>query len=331
LGKRSGEIGNGRSATTGGKHVGCGHVGVNAAFKALDDGLDGLVRYREPLARHTTLRIGGPVALYLECDTVSDVALALEVLTAEGIEFTVLGRGSNVLAADDGYDGAVIVLGREFRRYALDTQGRLKAGAGVALAAIVQEAFSAGMTGLEFAVGIPGTLGGALCMNAGTRDEWICDVVESVVLYAAGHGLVSVRGPEVDWAYRGSSLARQGIILESTLRLNPGDTSRIRASMESSLKRRRRNQPVALPNAGSVFRNPEGDSAGRLIESVGLKGASVGGAQISDAHANFIVNAGDATAHDFLTLVHMARDAVLEQHGIELKPEIKFLGSFKSP
>lgn len=305
-------------------------MSVRTAYERLNGKLAGFVRVGEPLARHTTYRIGGPAALYVECDTVADIARTLEVLAEEDVAYTALGRGSNVLAADDGYEGAVIVLGRDFRRHSLDEAGRLSAGAGVALAAIVQEAFSAGMTGLEFAVGIPGTLGGALCMNAGTRDEWIGAVVESVVLYVPGTGLVSLRGPEIGWGYRGSELARRGLVIESALRLAPGDAVTIRAAMEASLKRRRRNQPLGMPNAGSVFRNPEGDSAGRLIESVGLKGVREGGAQISDMHANFIVNAGGASARDVLVLVHLARDTVREEHGIELKPEIKFLGSFKT-
>ncbi len=305
-------------------------MGTDAAYERLKGRLAGFVRADEPLARHTTYRIGGPARLYVECDTVADLGTTLEVLAEEKVDYTVLGRGSNILAADDGYEGAVIVLGRDFKRQALEDSGRLSAGAGVALAALVQAAFSAGLTGLEFAVGIPGTLGGALSMNAGTREEWIGAIVESVVLLVPGTGLVRLRGPEIGWGYRGSDLAKRGVVVESMLKLSSGDAAQIRGSMEASLRRRRRHQPLGLPNAGSVFRNPEGDSAGRLIESVGLKGVREGGAQISEVHANFIVNAGGASARDVLVLVHLARDTVREEHGIELKPEIKFLGSFKT-
>lgn len=297
------------------------------AYDRLRDALTGYVRAAEPLARHTTYRVGGPAALYVECDSVGDLVRVTDILVEEDVEWTVLGKGSNVLAADAGYDGAVIVLGRDFKRHSLEAD-RLRAGAGVALAALVQEAFSAGTTGLEFAVGIPGTLGGALCMNAGTRDEWIGSIVESVTMFAPGRGLTMVRGPEVQWEYRRTDLTDRGIVVEASLRLEPGDEWRIRANMEAALKRRRRSQPVGQPSAGSVFRNPEGESAGRLIESVGLKGATEGGAQISEIHANFIVTNKAATAHDVLALVHLARAAVRDRYGIELRPEIRFLGTF---
>ena len=302
-------------------------MSVACAYERLRGQLAGIVRRDEPLARHTTYRIGGPAALYLECDSIGDLSLALGVLSEEDVAHTVLGKGSNVLAADEGYLGAVIVLGREFKRHSL-VDGRIQSGAGVALASLVQEAFSAGLTGLEFAVGIPGALGGALCMNAGTREEWIGHIVESVTLLTPSEGLVRVRGPEIRWGYRHTDLPQRGVVVEAALKLEPGDEWRIRTTMEAALKRRKRHQPLGLPNAGSVFANPEGDSAARLIESVGLKGRRSGGAQISEVHANFIVNTGGASADDVLSLVRLARDRVREEHGIELRPEIRFLGSF---
>jgi UDP-N-acetylmuramate dehydrogenase len=171
-------------------------------------------------------------------------------------------------------------------------------------------------------------VGGALAMNAGSRDEWIGSVVESVTLFVPGQGLVGVRGPEIAWEYRRTDLPCRGIIVETVLRVVESDAVHLRRAMEASLRRRKRSQPLALPSAGSVFVNPEGDSAGRLIESVGLKGTRVGGAQVSDVHANFIVNTGGATAADVVELIRTIRDAVKESHGIELRPEIRFLGSF---
>lgn len=279
------------------------------------------------MSRHTTYRIGGPAALFVECATVADLALTTCVLAEEDVDWRVLGKGSNVLVSDAGYDGAVIVLGRDFKRHALD-EAHLRSGAGVILGAVVRDAFSEGRTGLEFAVGIPGTVGGALAMNAGSRDEWIGAIVESVTLFVPGTGLVSVRGPEISWGYRSSGLQGRGIIVEAVLKAEPGDMEQIRRTMEASLRRRKRTQPLSMPSAGSVFVNPEGDSAGQLIEASGLKGARVGGAQISDVHANFIVNAGGATAADVLDLVRRVRDTVKEAHGIELTPEVRFLGSF---
>lgn len=292
--------------------------------------LHGTVRRDESLARHTTYRIGGSAALYVECDTLSDLSATLDVLQDCQVEWTVLGKGSNILASDAGYDGAVIVLGRDFKRHSLEGT-RLKAGAGVILAALVQDAFAAGMTGLEFGVGIPGTLGGALVMNAGSRDEWIGEIVESVTLYAPGIGLHSIRGHEVAWGYRSTNLTGRGVVIEASMRLQHGDVIDIRRRMEAALRRRKRTQPIGTRNAGSVFVNPEGDSAGRLIEAAGMKGARRGGAQVSDIHANFIVNDGTATADDVVGLIREVRAAVKEVHGIELRPEVRFLGSFDAP
>jgi UDP-N-acetylmuramate dehydrogenase len=289
--------------------------------------MTGVVRERELMTRHTTYRIGGPSSLFLECDTVADLACATTILAEEGVEWIVLGKGSNILVSDDGYQGAILVLGKGFKRHAIEGE-QLRTGAGVILGAVVQDAFKAGLSGLEFAVGIPGTVGGALAMNAGSRDEWIGAVVESVTLFVPGQGLVGVRGPEIAWGYRRTDLPDRGIIVEAVLRVTESDAVHLRREMEASLRRRKRSQPLSLPSAGSVFVNPEGDSAGRLIESAGLKGARVGGAQVSDVHANFIVNTGGATATDVVELVTIVRDAVKESNGIELRPEIRFVGSF---
>lgn len=300
---------------------------VGEAYDRLRGTVEGHVRSDEPMARHTTYRIGGPAALYVVADSLADLAQTIRVCDEEGLDWIVLGKGSNVLVADAGYGGAVITLGRDFRKHALDGE-ELRAGAGVVLAHLVQEAFSQGLSGLEFAVGVPGTFGGALAMNAGSRDEWIGGIVESVTLYTPGIGLVAVRGPEVAWGYRTSGLTSRGIIVEGVVRLQRGDESRIRLTMEASLKRRRVSQPMGMPSAGSVFVNPEGDSAGRLIEASGLMGYRIGGAVVSEMHANFIVNSGGASALDVVRLVRHVRSVVNDQHGIELRPEIRFLGAF---
>ena len=302
---------------------------VGAVYERLHAQLVGVVKRAEPMARHTTFRIGGPAALYVECANLADLTLTIESCEAEGLDWTVLGRGSNVLASDEGYEGAIVVLGRDFKRHSVE-DGHVRSGSGVSLAALVQAAFNIGLTGFEFAVGIPGTLGGALAMNAGSRDAWIGDIVESVTLYVPRRGLVALRGSEVAWGYRRTDLPARGIIVEASLALRPGDRDQIRRTMEASLRRRKRTQPIGVANAGSVFVNPEGDSAGRLIESLGLKGASVGGATVSDVHANFIVNTGGATAADVLELVGRVRQSVEDAYGIELRPEIRFLGSFRS-
>lgn len=302
-------------------------MSIATAFSQLTKELSGVVRLDEPLARYTTYRIGGPADILIIADTLADLKAATAILDASQIEWTVLGKGSNILAADAGYRGAVIILGREFRKHFV-REGQLIAGAGAILAHVVQDAYAAGLSGLEFAVGIPGTVGGALAMNAGTGDDWIGSVVSQITVLQPTGELVSVRGHEVAWGYRSATLPARGITVECSLRVEQGDVISIRRRMDSALARRKRTQPIGLPCAGSVFRNPEGDSAGRLIENVGLKGVRSGQASISEVHANFIVNHGGATARDVLRLLHDARDTVLDRHGVELKPEIKFLGSF---
>lgn len=298
------------------------------ALRRLKGALDGEVTAGEAMARHTTFRIGGPAALFCRLDTLHDVTEALSVLAEEDVPWTVLGKGSNLLVADAGYEGAVLVLGREFKRHSIEGD-ELSAGAASILAHLVQEAFGLGVAGLSWAVGIPGTLGGALAMNAGTHDGSIGGIVESVTLYTPDQGLMLVHGRDIAWEYRRSGLMGRGIILESTLRVAPGDPTRIRAQMERSLRARKSGQPLGQPSAGSVFVNPPGDSAGRLIEAAGLKGHRVGGARVSPVHANFIVNEGGATAADVLALVRLVRARVLEESDVELRPEIRFLGQFE--
>ncbi|KAF0209196.1 MAG: UDP-N-acetylmuramate dehydrogenase [Actinomycetota bacterium] len=301
-----------------------------SAYEELRRRSVGDVRIAEPMARHTSLRIGGPADLFVVCDTLAGLSDTLDVLLAEGIPFTTVGKGTNLLVADAGVRGAILLLGKEFKRHACE-DGHIRAGAACVLAYLVQDAFSRGLGGLEFAVGVPGTVGGALAMNAGGRDAWIGSVTESVTLFVPEQGLVRLRGDEISWGYRTSGLPSRGIIVEGVLRLAPADPERIRLEMERSLKRRKSTQPLGSPSAGSSFKNPDGDSAGRLIEASGLKGTKLGGAWVSDVHANFIVNDGGATAADVVGLMSKVRTTVRDAHGIELQPEVRFLGEFAEP
>jgi len=303
-------------------------MSIRDARVRLKAALAGEVRAGEPMARHTTFRIGGPAELYCVLETLHDLTSALPILEEEEVPWTVVGKGSDFLVADEGYQGAVLVLGREFKRHSVE-DGTLRAGAASVLAHLVQDAFNTGLSGLEWAVGIPGTLGGALAMNAGTREGWIGQVVDTVTIFVPGEGLTLVHGRDVAWDYRRSGLAGRGIILEAALKVVQGEPHRIRAQMERSLKDRKATQPIGLPSAGSVFVNPAGHSAGRLIEEAGLKGARQGGAMVSPVHANFIVNEGGATARDVVGLMRTVKDAVRERTGVELQPEIRFLGHFE--
>jgi len=296
----------------------------------LDGMLSGSVFCDEPMARHTSFRIGGPAALFIECATVSDITRTLEVVRQNDMPWMVVGKGSNLLVSDDGFNGAVISLGSEFKKFAFpdreQDENLLVAGAGAILSNLVQAAFKNGYSGFEFAVGIPGTLGGALFMNAGSANEWIGTIVDWVTVFSPESGLKRYRGEELDWGYRHSGIRHDEIVLECGLRITPGHTGQIRARMEASLKRRRKTQPLTLPSAGSVFRNPEGDSAGRIIEELGFKGYKVGGAEVSSLHANFIVNTGNAKAWDVVEIITQIRKRVKEEYDRELQPEIRFVG-----
>ena len=268
----------------------------------------------------------GPAALFVAAHSYAALARTLSVLEAERVAWVIVGKGSNLLVADDGYDGCVITLDGEFARHTFAEDGTLTAGAGANLSRLVNEALKAGLSGLEPCVGIPGTLGGAVSMNAGTRREWIGERVRDVVVLRPGEGLHRYEGGEIEWGYRSTTLPTSEIILEATLGLSPAPASAIAEDMDARLRRRRERQPLGAPSCGSVFRNPPNRSAGALIEACGLKGTVCGGAQISPEHANFIVNRGGATAADVISLISRAHDAVRDRFGIDLACEVKLLG-----
>lgn len=302
-------------------------MGLFNAVMSLSAAADTDLIENERMARHTSYRIGGRAELFLTCHSYHALRRAIDVLQREEVPWVIIGKGSNILVSDAGFDGAVITLGREFSRTVAGEDGTtLTVGAGALLARVVNEAMKRSLTGLEFAVGIPGTLGGAVSMNAGTRTEWIGSVVEEVLTYKHGAGIRHYTHDDIAWGYRACSLPRDEIVLEATLGLSPGDKAAIRSAMEDSLSRRRRTQPLGSATCGSVFKNPEGKSVGAMVEGCGLKGFSVGGAEISTIHGNFIVNTGTATSADVAAVIKRVYEEVRETYGIELQPEVKFLG-----
>lgn len=293
----------------------------------VDDKFDGDVYPSEPMARHTMYRIGGAARFYVQAASVGALMRVVEVCQRTDMPWVVVGRGSNLLVSDEGFSGVVITLGRDFRTCRYDeAAGRFCVGAGVPLSTVVQEAFRRSLAGLEFAVGTPGTVGGALRMNAGSRDEWIGSRVMSVTTFSPCCGLVRRSGDEIVWGYRQSSFSGDDVIVECELSVEPADPFFIRGKMEASHTRRKKTQPLTHPSCGSVFRNPDDASAGSLIEGAGLKGLCLGGAQVSELHANFIVNTGNATACDVKDLIELVQAKVNETYGIELQPEVRFLG-----
>lgn len=300
-----------------------------SAFRRLGSVLAGRVVSEEPLSSHTTFRIGGPAALFVTCESVDDVIAATGILVDEHVDWVCLGGGSNVLASDQGFDGAVLKLGSGVAAASWSGTS-LTVGAAASLASVVRAASERGMRGLEPFSGIPGTVGGAVAMNAGSRDEWIGTFVRRILLVARDGSLVTLEGTEVDWGYRRSGLAELGVIVSVVLEFEQGDPAESRRLMSDALGRRKATQPLGLPNAGSVFVNPPGDSSGRLIEASGLKGVCVGGACVSEVHANFIVNAGGASASDVISLVALVKETVEREAGVTLEPEIRFLGAIQA-
>ena len=293
----------------------------------VDSSFDGDVYPNEPMSKHTMYRIGGPARFFVRVGSLGSLRRLVEECESTSTPWVVVGRGSNLLVSDEGFRGVVITLGRDFRTSRYDEEAqRFCAGAGVVLSSLVQDAFHNSLAGLEFEVGTPGTVGGALRMNAGSRDEWIGSKVVSVTTLSPTQGLVRRPGSAIEWGYRSSSFASDEVVVECELSVEPSDPFYIRAKMEASLARRRKTQPLSYPSCGSVFKNPEGQSAGALIEQAGLKGKTIGGAQVSELHANFIVNLGGASARDVMDLIDLARHEVYEEHGIELQTEVRFLG-----
>ena len=296
------------------------------AYMGLLGTIDADVRRDELLAHRTTYRIGGPAALAVTAHTYRALARTIEVLGEEGVPWVVLGKGSNILASDAGYQGCIISLGREFCRVTVGEEGIVAAGAGVALSKLLNDVLRASLTGLEFCVGIPGTVGGAITMDAGTRREWIGQLVRDVVTYRPGTGMVRYDASEIEWGYRTTSIPAGEVILEATFGLEPGDRKAIGDAMDARLHLRHRSQPVGKASCGSVFKNPGEVSVARLIERCGLKGYAVGGAEVSDVHANFVVNNGKATAQDVVSVITHVHDVVRDQCGYDLSPEVRFLG-----
>ena len=299
------------------------------AYLQLSGVIDGQVKVDEPMFKHTSYRIGGPAGLYVVTNTYKALVRTIEVLDAEGVEWVVLGRGSNVLVSDEGYRGCVIVLGRDFNEVFIDEKNlTLTAGAACPISRLVRLSMSRSLSGLSCLAGIPGSIGGACSMNAGSRDLWIGREVETLIVLRPGEGLHKYQGSDIRWGYRTSSIPTSEIILEVSLRLSKGDKKKIAQEMDEVISKRRATQPIEYASCGSFFKNPDSHSAGALIESVGLKGKGFHGAQISEIHGNFIVNNNNASAQGVIQTMNLAHDAVKEKYGIDLTPEVKFLGFF---
>lgn len=296
------------------------------AYMALSGATDASVSRNAPLSRLTTYRVGGPAALHVVANSLPALVKTISVLAAEGVGWVLLGRGSNVLAADAGYPGCVITLGSGFSGVSVGEDGTMTAGAALPLPKLLGEALRHSLGGLEPLAGIPGSLGGAISMDAGTRHEWIGSRVRDLVVLRPDGGLHRYEGSDIEWGYRCTSLAPDEVVLEATLALDLSTRDEVGCAMDAQLRRRTASQPMSRRSGGPVFRDPGDRPAAALIESAGLKGLVRGGARVSGEYANFIVNEGGATASDIVWLIGRVHDAVLEAHGTDLRPGLKLLG-----
>ena len=282
----------------------------------------------EPMASHTTFRIGGPADYFVMPETVEELRDILALCKEEGLPYFILGNGSNLLVGDKGFRGVVIQLYKNFDGLSIEGT-RVTAKSGAMLIRVAKEAGKAGLTGLEFASGIPGTIGGAMVMNAGAYGGEMKDVVTAVTVLTKDGDIKTLTGSEMNFRYRGSVVEDEGyIVLETVMELKEGNLEEIQARIDELSLQRRTKQPIEYPSAGSTFKRPEGYFAGKLIQDANLRGYQVGGAQVSEKHCGFVINAGGATAADVMQLMQDVSDKVNAQFGVTLEPEVKRIGEF---
>ncbi len=289
------------------------------------------VKVSEPLARYTSMKVGGPADFFIDAENSDALTQALRTLHQYGTEFCLLGNGSNVLISDRGVRGAVIHLTGDFKRIDWWHEGeivRVKVGAAFAITQLVREAARKGCAGLEFAEGIPGTMGGALFMNAGAYGSEFEKLIDQVDGFTREGEPIRLSKNELTFSYRDSHLPPGMVVTEVWLRMRQENSAQVSSRVRELVTKRKTSQPSGYPNSGSMFRNPSGDFAGRLIEAAGLKGKTIGHAQISERHANFIVNLGGAKGEDVRRLMELARTEVKTRFGVELESEVRLLGEW---
>lgn len=280
---------------------------------------------QEPMAKHTTFGVGGPADWYLIPESYDSFLFAIRQAREWKLPYVILGNGSNILVRDEGIRGIVISTEKLNQ---IEIRGkRMMVGCGAKLSQVAAVAQKNGLRGMEFAAGIPGTVGGAIVMNAGAYGGEMADIVEETVYLDVIDRMISVKGEEHEFGYRTSFFKKEPsrVVVSSIIKLELGDPQRIRQDIEELAEKRREKQPLDLKSAGSTFKRPEGHFAGQLIEQAGLKGFTIGGAQVSEKHAGFVVNLGNATAQDILDVMETVKKRVYETSGVELEPEVKVL------
>jgi len=291
--------------------------------------IKGSIAEKELLSRHTTYRIGVPCDLFVEVVSLNELRYLLSVCATENLDFHIIGRGSNILVGDEGIKGIVIHLSGEFSEVSFPGGSSVIAGAGCSLGALIMKCASRGLGGIEFLMGIPGSVGGAAVMNAGTRNGCFKDAVKAVTLMDYSGKITRIPVSEISFGYRKADFSANTIVVSSEFYLKKEEKNVIIKKLREAAVLRRASQPAGCMNAGCVFRNPDGDYAGRLIETAGLKKLKIGGAEVSAVHANFINNTGSASAEDVLDVIRKVKGIVAAKFGRKLDLEIKIWGRVK--
>lgn len=299
-------------------------------YKEIIDGLDETsisALYNEPMSKHTTFKIGGNADVFLTVNTENVLIELLHRLNKENIPFYIFGNGSNVLVRDEGIRGVVIKLDGDFKKINLSSKNEISCGSAVTLTRLCLYAEKSTLSGIEFLFGIPGTVGGAVFMNAGAYNGEIKDVLSSCSYVTKDGEKATLSNDKLDFSYRHSRFSStDDIITKAVFKLKPGEKACIRDRMDDLMDKRREKQPLDYPNAGSIFKRPVGNFAGALIEKAGLRGKSIGGAAVSEKHCGFIVNKGNATCEDVLNLIDLITAKVFAETGIILENEVKVIG-----
>ena len=284
------------------------------------------VKFDEPMKLHTTFKIGGPADVFVEAQNTDEIIALIEYCKQNSIPYMIIGNGSNMLVGDKGIRGVVIQVGKAMNNITIDKE-TVTAQAGVLMSTLANAILKAELSGFETLSGIPGTLGGGIYMNAGAYGGELKDVIDTVTYIDESGEIITKPNEELDLSYRHSMFETgEYVILSAVLKLKKGSYEEIKAAMQDYNKRRSDKQPISMPSAGSTFKRPEGYFAGKLIQDSGLVGYSVGGAQVSEKHAGFVVNKGGATAADVLALIKHIQDTVEEKFGVCLEPEVRLIG-----
>lgn len=303
----------------------CKEVRMENLYKKLMQLQIGPVLFNEPLANHTTLKVGGPATIFVEPSSIESLEKTMQAIREHQVNWRVIGRGSNLLVSDEGIDGVVIKLGTGLSHLQIN-ETVVRVGAGHSIISLAMQMSKHGLSGLEFAAGIPGSVGGAVYMNAGAHGADISRILTKAHVLFSDGTMRWLSKDEMDFSYRTSILQKKrGIVLEAAFQLEKGDKEKSGALMKSNKAYRKETQPWDAPCAGSVFRNPLPNYAGKLIEDAGLKGFSIGGAQVSTKHGNFIINKGNATATDVLQLIDAIKQKILIEYHIRLETEIEII------